>query len=407
MIKTAAAPLATSVSNLAFGLCPINQPLPSSVAQGEQFFAQLCNLGWTGGASALPCPVPNPPSIESTQSQSVVLDATVPAFMSSARKARWRAEAVNTNGSVSVLWTYTDEFPSDLPAGSPVHFRAPGLRENLGHRFSVAFEEASGAMTCWSSATTAATLPFEGGLAPPEDTELKLEDEFRGPATTHTGAAADGLGPPEAWALQQQVRIDTDEESALLDDSSSSNADTIGAGALHSTIAGNAHSFADVYYQNKFTTGQVMREYRVDAVARATGRTISANLKWYFAQVVNEDSSEYLRVGIRTATTGAVGFGSQPNKPCVDTPLKSQVGSSGRSEPVWIRLEVRGLQGAQPRLIGSVVNSDRTTVLCTSDEVDTQNPSSLWLDDPGYLGFFGHHRDYYADRFLGGWEQTP
>lgn len=61
MIKTTAVLLVISVSSLAFGLCPINQPLPPAVAQGEQFFAQLCNLGWINGGSALPCPVPSPP----------------------------------------------------------------------------------------------------------------------------------------------------------------------------------------------------------------------------------------------------------------------------------------------------------------------------------------------------------
>ena len=334
-----------------------------------------------------------------------MLNAVVPAFMSNgASKASWRAEAINSDGSsLTVLWTYTDEFPSVVPAGSTVRFRAPGLRDDLSHRFSVAFGEGSGAVTCWSLATTDSTVQFVGGLTPPALTVQKLEDEFHGPATTYVGADADGLGPPQAWALQQQVRIDSDEDSALLDDSSNPAADTIGAGALHATVSTKAHSYADVLYQNKFTTGQTMREYRLNALARATDTAISINLKWYFAQVVNEDSNEYLRVGTRTATTFALGFGSPPEKPCVGTPLKSQVGSTGRSEAVWVRLEVQGGQGSRPRLLGFVVNL-AGTVLCSADELDPRASSNLWLDDSGYLGFFGHHRDYYAPRFLGGWE---
>lgn len=69
----------------ASALCPTNQPLPASVAENEQFFAVLCGLGWQGGAAPLPCPKPtNPPAIDSTFSQSVVLSAAVPDFMQTA-----------------------------------------------------------------------------------------------------------------------------------------------------------------------------------------------------------------------------------------------------------------------------------------------------------------------------------
>ncbi len=357
-----------------------------------------------------PVPYLPPPSIESKQSQSVVLNAIVPAFMSNgATKASWRAEAINSDGSsLTVLWTYTDEFPSVVPAGSTVRFRAPGLRDDLSHRFSVAFGEGSGAVTCWSFATTDSTLPFAGGLTPPALTVQKLEDEFRGPATTYAGADADGLGPSQAWAFQQQVNIAADQESAFLYSPITAQP-TVDAAALSARKPDSAHSYADVLYVNDMS---VNSQRRVDAVARAT--SAGSAYEWYFAQVANDAPGrpEHLRVGIRTLASGSLG--TELNWAAITTGLGTEVGATDRSEPVWVRLEVENNPQGQPVLRGSALN--QYGVLVCQDAIPPAPPICTPIEGTdtarrlvlaGLLGFVGHHKPYYVDRFIGGWEVTP
>ena len=377
-------------------LCPTNQPLPASVAENEQFFAVLCGLGWQGGAAPLPCPKPtNPPTIDSTFSQSVVLSATVPDFMQTAVAAWWRVVYV-TGYSAEVLYEYRSALSPAVPGGAAVTFRAPGLRTSGNHRYQVAFEDSNHEMTCWSPVKIGDTSPFAGGEPPPTDTSLMLEDEFTGPQTTFLANGGDGIGPDKVYRTQHQVQIDGDGHSVRLSDPNNA-PPSIGAFAIHATKEGDPHAFSDALFVNDVATSH---EYRVDAIARAL--PFGSGYKYYFAQVYKEGTlPATLRIGFRDLTDTANPLGITFKWVACSPPLDNEnLETPGRSYPVSVRLEV-GIDSVtgHPKLTGTVTWPGGEP--CSVSELDPNRR----LPTPGYVGFIGHHKEYLVERFLAGWHQ--
>ncbi|RMF75003.1 MAG: hypothetical protein D6738_04835 [Acidobacteria bacterium] len=215
-------------------LCPTDSPLTPAEAEGDPLYAQICGLDPGDGSPPLPCPAPAAPVLEagSLRAQGFTVRATVDPFSEPAKAAWWLVEEVDPQSGVPTkLWEFrsVQGFPAGgHPQGTTVRFGVPGLKENRTYHVRVAFENASGAKSCWSprsagiTTTAPATCP-----APPSGMQLRVEEDFDRPPTDprFDTPAGDGLGPAEVWTpsdaySESAVWIASDEVSAATDPSS-------------------------------------------------------------------------------------------------------------------------------------------------------------------------------------------
>lgn len=330
--------------------------------------------------------------------------------MGNAYAVKWQA----FEGPI-LLWEHesVDGLPiGGHPPSTVVEFGAPGLVENSEHRFRVAFYDAWGKWTCWSSfRNNVNTTPFSG-IAPdaPSNTTVMVEDEFRRPETSYDLSGGDGIGPEAVWNTEFQTKIDADEQMVLMVPT-----EVIASGAIFGTIA-PPHAYAEAYFVNDVSSNT---KYNVDVSARGFVDENDNNYqKLFFLKLENDiepDGKPRLRIGrtVNTNPSYLLNKKLEDIDGCPTTiPLENENGQTGRSDPVWLRIEVDDDDIHDHAIVTGTVAWNCTSggigdcgASCEITFEDTGDPAGMY-NKSGALGFDSHHKVHYLDRFRAGWESS-
>jgi hypothetical protein len=185
--------------------------------------------------------------------------------------------------------------------------------------------------------------------------------------------------------------------------------------ARYNTLSDHPHAYAEGLFVNDLTSNAM---YNVDICARAF-EDAQGNKKAYFVKLLNDADSNnktMLRIGriVNNVFTYTLEEELEDIDGCSDyTPLETEVGTTGRSEPVWLRIEVKDNHDqARAIVIGTVAwgcTSGVITNCATSCSIafeDYSDPKGMY-NKVGATGFDSHHKNQYIDRFRAGWENAP
>jgi hypothetical protein len=184
------------------------------------------------------------------------------------------------------------------------------------------------------------------------------------------------------------------------------------------TSAASGNSYSEVLYERD--PDATDNEYNVDVVARAFLPTNSNQPKGYIVKLVNQAADLALQgsgaeLQIRRMNGTSLGPPLNPVKVAslVGTNCSATIplATSGSTDPVWVRIEVKGGPAEDPSVMGEVAWGGCTETGAMSSCSSYCHFSAFWEDnnDPagmkgqtGSWGYFVHHKDKRVEAFRAG-----
>lgn len=407
--------------------CLLSEPIPNALAENTQIYAQLCNLGWSGGHAILPCPIVDPaPTVESgtTTSHGATVNITTPSYSSGYAAVWW--EVFDSGYNLRYRERTVQGKPtSGYPPNAVVRYGVTALGPNSPYYVRSAVEYGNGKKSCWSSLATIQTTSFSAtGPSLPSGLYVKYEDDFNRPGTdpqhaTSGNPVGNGIGPQIVyWTTDitnpaQSAQIDSGGAEARVKPSSAfyyapavdAHHWTLAQLKARVHIAAGGPAFA-YNLQTQVRIGEpnpqtgVQQSYAIKLVKGARGCTNATLLLFRLPDEYGEAKCE--APGGQEVIDPDIGGAFCTSEPPLDVEDSSR---TGYSKPVWLRGEVYNDEFGIPVIRGQAYWYDSSGNLqsCTSTaptRTDTGDPGGMAFVH-GHWGASFHEKTYVSDEIIG------
>jgi hypothetical protein len=419
--------IAAASNTPAQGECVLSEPIPSALAENTQIYAQLCNLGWSGGHSILPCPIVDPaPVVESgsIRSHGATVNVTTPSYSSGYPAVWW--EVADSGYNLKYRERTVQGKPSSgYPANTVVRYGVTGLEPSSTYYVRAAIEYGNNKKSCWSNWVSLQTTSYApSGPAIPSGLYVKYEDDFDRPATDPQHAPSgspvgNGIGP----ALNYWTSDITNTAHAVQIDGGGQEARVKPSAAFYDApkIDADDHSFVQLKARVDMTAGGpgfaynlqtqvrigvpnpqtgVQQSYAIKLVKGARGCSNAALLLFRLPDEYDEATCEVIHG--QEVIDPDVGGAYCTSAPPLDVEDSAR---AGYSKPVWIRGEVFNNPDGDPVIQGQVYwyESSGNLQSCTATaptRTDTGDPGGM-ADVHGRWGASFHEKHYVIDEIVG------